>query len=99
MSYRLALTERATADIVNAFKWCESQQNGLGRRFVAAVDTAFTLLESMPSKGPAVHGDVRRVVLRQFPYVLYYRLSTDRIEVLACLHQHRKPFAWRSRRP
>ena len=39
-------------------------------------------------------GDVRRRVLRQFPYTLSYAIRGDLIMVLAVSHQHRAPDYW-----
>jgi len=39
-------------------------------------------------------GDVRRCVLRQFPYTLRYAVRSDVIVVIAVSHQHRAPDYW-----
>ncbi|HEX8201483.1 MAG TPA: type II toxin-antitoxin system RelE/ParE family toxin [Isosphaeraceae bacterium] len=41
--------------------------------------------------------DVRACRLRRFPYVVYYRVLADRVEVLAVLHGSRESSTWRSR--
>jgi plasmid stabilization system protein ParE len=51
----------------------------------------------MPEAGPIVHRDLRRLLLRSFPFAIYYRLTVERVEVRACLHQRRHPGAWRRR--
>ena len=40
---------------------------------------------------------VRPAKLRRFPYVVYYRVLADRIEVLAVLHGSRDPRIWQGR--
>ena len=35
--------------------------------------------------------------VRQFPFVVYYRVRDDRIEVLAVMHGGRDPSAWQAR--
>ena len=44
----------------------------------------------------AVH-NVRRGKLRRFPYLIYYRILLDRIEVIAVLHGSRHPRVWQDR--
>jgi hypothetical protein len=41
---------------------------------------------------------VRRALLGRFPYAVYYRLDSDIIDVIACLHTRRSPSRWRTRR-
>ncbi len=42
------------------------------------------------------HG-VRCVKLKKFPYVVYYRVLTDRVEIIAVLHGSRHERAWQER--
>lgn len=41
--------------------------------------------------------DVRFCRTRRFPYVVYYRVKADRVEVLAVLHGRRDPADWKRR--
>ena len=78
----------AEADVANARRWYENQQPGLGRSFQAALRRAEDLLKRHPLAFPIAHVDYRRLVLRQFPYTVYYRpLGADQIEIVAVLHQ------------
>jgi toxin ParE1/3/4 len=46
---------------------------------------------------PVAHRDVRRGKLRKFPYLIYYRVHPNKLEVLAVLHGSRDPRLWRER--
>ena len=50
---------------------------------------------------PLIHGvvlaDIRKAVLRRFPYCIYYRAHPDRVEVIAVFHTSRDPKIWRGR--
>ncbi|MGE0314045.1 MAG: type II toxin-antitoxin system RelE/ParE family toxin [Lautropia sp.] len=50
-----------------------------------------------PLRFPVVSNDVRRTVLRRFPYCIYYRLRSRQIVVLAVFHARRDPKAWQRR--
>ena len=51
----------------------------------------------MPEMYAAAFRGVRPAKLRRFPYVVYYRVLADRIEVLAVLHGSRDPRIWQGR--
>lgn len=51
----------------------------------------------MPELTAVVYKNVRRVRVLKYNYNVYYRLLTDRAEILAVVHGHRDPSAWRSR--
>src|SRR5437867_5861659 len=78
-----------------ASRWYEAQRVGLGEEFMAAIDTALRLIESNPAVGSRPPGvkdeDVRRVLVRRFPYDVVYMELPDRIQVLAIAHERRRP--------
>ena len=95
----MILRPAATADIQEAYSWYEAQSAGLGREFRDAVDAALLLVAAAPRAFPILHRDTRRVLLRRFPYGLFYRLiGEQQIIVVACMHAKRSPRTWRSRR-
>ena len=42
----------------------------------------------------AAHGEVRRAMLSDFPYAVFYRIEARRVVVLAVLHTARDPKLW-----
>ncbi len=85
----LALRVEAEADILDAFCWYESKRVGLGHAFVDEVDGAFERIAQTPTAFALVHHDVLRLVLRRFPYVVYFREVDDLVEVLGVLSGRR----------
>ncbi|MGH7709885.1 MAG: type II toxin-antitoxin system RelE/ParE family toxin [Gemmatimonadaceae bacterium] len=87
----------AEADVAEAADWYELQAPGLGPQFVAEVDAVFTHIAAYPASFPAVYREIRRALLRRFPYAVYYRLVDARPQVIACTHVRRHPRTWRRR--
>ena len=87
----------AQADLLQTRDWYERQQAGLGEVFSVAVDEAVIRIETMPQMYAVVFRDLRRGKLRRFPYVIYYRVLSGRIEVIAVLHGSRDPRLWQER--
>lgn len=44
-----------------------------------------------------VHADIRRVLLRVFPYALFYVIEENAIVILGCFHGRRDPQTWKDR--
>jgi toxin ParE1/3/4 len=88
----LALGSAAVADLEEIHGHYDSVEDGLGSRFVEALDELFTRLEEFPRSAPLVAGyaDVRRAVVRGFPYVVFYRHRPEQIHVLRVLHAARE---------
>jgi hypothetical protein len=88
----------ATAEVEEAYAWYEEQRQGLGDEFRASIDLAVDLILRSPRLWAVVHRDIHRVLLRRFPYGLFYRIVGEEPIVVACAHVRRHPRHWRSRR-
>jgi len=97
MSLPIVLRPEAQADLATARDWYEQQRPGMGDTFIDAVDEVHGRIAAMPELHPLVLRGVRRTKLRGFPYLTYYRVLSDRVEVIAVLHGSRDPSVWQDR--
>lgn len=97
MNRSVRVTPEAEADIAEAFSWYEEADPGLGQRFVRAVRDAATLIGENAEMFAPVHQDVRRILLRKFPYSLFYVVEADAVVILGCFHGRRDPSSWKNR--
>lgn len=97
MSLPVVLRPDAETDLAEATRWYERQQSGLGERFVGQVSAALDRVSEGPGMYDLIWEDVRSYRLHGFPYLIYYRILPDHIEVLAVLHGARDPATWRDR--
>ncbi len=88
----------ADAEMVEAAEWYESQQEDLGKRFLASVQDALNRIELNPEIYPVVEGDVRRCLIKTFPFGVLFRIKPELIAVMAVMHLHRDPDYWKTRR-
>ena len=80
-----------------AYNWYEQQKIGLGDEFIDCIDELLDRICLMPQSYPIVYRDVRRAIIKRFPYAIYYRLVSSRIIVTAIFHSHRNPKSWQRR--
>jgi plasmid stabilization system protein ParE len=97
MSLPLIITEEAEEDLADAKAWYDRQRQGLGERFVLCVEAALDQIRRAPGAATEVYPGVRRVVVRQFPYGVFYRVDPDQIAVIAVYHSRRDPRGWQAR--
>ena len=67
--------------------------NELGVNRYAAY-RALTALEGAPLRYPIIRDPVRRILLRTFPYGLFYIADSDHTVVIACSHFRQSPRHW-----
>ncbi len=97
MTWVLRVEPEAEAELEEAITWYELRRRGLGLEFARVVRAGFSALERTPDLGPAVRGPIRQLVLRRFPYSLYYVLEPEMISILAVFHARRDPQDWHRR--
>lgn len=93
---------KAREELARAAEWYEERRPGLGADLLAEVKRALGILVSFPFSSPlwpdlAVHLEVRRCVLRRFPYSIAYLVHLDTLVILAVAHEHREPSYWLDR--
>src|SRR3954469_8972724 len=88
---RIVFRPEAKAEAIEARDWYESRAPGLGVEFVTALDLALAMALRNPEAFAAIARDLRRVILRKFPYSVVFRQDADRIVVFAVFHHRRAP--------
>ena len=83
--------------MVEASNRYEAESQGLGREFLEDVQRVIDTIREHPKLGQKIGGELRRVLLRRFPFSLIYVDQTDSILVVAVAHQRRRPDYWRQR--
>ncbi len=62
----------AEQELREAYRWYEDQRTGLGEDFLLCVEAAVAKARRSPELYPEVHKNVRRVLVRRFPYGIFY---------------------------
>ena len=94
---RIVLTPQARADYVEAVDWYAHQAPGLEKRIRAAFRTVRLRMMENPDQFPQATVATRRALLRDFPYVVVFRVSGDVVEVIDFFHTSRDPRRWQER--
>lgn len=97
MNLKVSFHRAASKELVEASVWYESKRLGLAIDFLAEIDRCLLLAAKNPHQFVSVYEDVRRIVVKRFPYSVYFRAERHRIVVLAVFHSNRNPTAWLSR--
>ncbi len=93
----IVLNSDASQEMIDAAKYFEEQQPGLGQNFLDELQDSFNLIITMPYAYPMVGKRTRKKILYRFPFNIIYAIEDDRIRVLAIAHQKRQPTYWSGR--
>jgi plasmid stabilization system protein ParE len=97
VSLRLVFKPAARQEYRDAADWYESRSPGRGKAFRAAVRYQLDRITANPRIHGKVYQDVRKAVVRGYPYNVYYSEEPGRVVVLSVFHTSRDPRNWQSR--
>jgi plasmid stabilization system protein ParE len=69
----------------------------MGRRFRHAIDALAERMSGNPRQFPVVYKNVRRALLRRFPYTVLFVIENETLLVIAYFHASRNPSHWQRR--
>ena len=101
MNWRVVFRPEVESDVVEAARWYESQQSGLGAEFVEEIIQVWDALAENPLLNARRHPrkNIRWRYTEQFPYRIIYEVSEAEhsLVVAAVLHAARDDKHWRQR--
>jgi hypothetical protein len=98
----LRVLAEARAEAIEAAVWYDREKFGLGGELLDEIELALARIDSDPQAFPrwefasGLH-DVRRCVLKRFPYVVVFTIRADDATVIAVSQGRRHPSYWRNR--
>ena len=87
----------AVAELTEARHWYRDRSDVAAQALVLEQARLFDDISRAPETWPKVHGELRRYVLRRFPYSILYRMEQSAVVVTAVAHQRRRFGYWRDR--
>ena len=96
MRYRLA--PEARDEYREAALYYLKDSPRIAAAFVEQIEAGIALIRENPGTWRAIRSDVRRYLVRQFPFGIYYTVEKDEVIVWAIMHLHRQPGYWQERR-
>ena len=99
MNRRLIVRPEAEADITDAALWYDSREQGLGVELITEVHSGIARALKNPESFTRVRRNptVRRVLIRRFPYRVFFIDRHDALVVFAVLHAARHDRVWKHR--
>jgi plasmid stabilization system protein ParE len=87
----------AEADVEGAVLYYFARGPQLAFRLLAELDVAFDRIRENPRQFAFVEEPVRRVLLRRFPYSIYYVVEDETVSILGVIHLKQHPDTWKQR--
>jgi len=95
---RIEFHPEAFEELRRALDWYEGRESRLRQDFFQEVQRALNAIKASPRTWPKLHDNIRRFLLRRFPFGILYFQHGSKIIILCIMHLKKKPGYWRVRR-
>ncbi|HVD99646.1 MAG TPA: type II toxin-antitoxin system RelE/ParE family toxin [Cytophagaceae bacterium] len=91
--YNLFFNESASLELEEAIHWYDNKVKGLGEQFLKEIQRSLNSVEKNPELFAKKKRDYRVAHVRKFPFVLVYKIDTEKelVVVLSIFHTKRNP--------
>jgi len=93
----IRFSAEADAELTEAREWYSHQRENLDLEFMQSIEDALLRVVHGPHSFPLVYRNLRRAVVRRFPFAVFYVAGDNEIQVVAVFHSRRDPGRWKSR--
>ena len=87
----------AADEFAEAVRFYKQRGRNLGKRFSSEVRINIRKIVETPERWRVLEEDVRRCLVRVFPYLVLYTVESDFILIIAVMHGRREPGYWKDR--
>lgn len=96
-SYHLKIHPFAELELKETSKWYNLQRENLGKEFIFEIEKTLAQIQHNPKQFAKIRKDVRKAVLKRFPFAIVYSIIDDTIEIYSFFHNSRNPITWKER--
>ncbi|HSW54742.1 MAG TPA: type II toxin-antitoxin system RelE/ParE family toxin [Ignavibacteriaceae bacterium] len=87
----------AELEFLLAIDFYEDKESGLGRDFALEINSTVERILTYPDAWPVVEEDIRRSLVKRFPFGVLYSKLEEEIVIIAVMHLNREPEYWKTR--
>jgi toxin ParE1/3/4 len=97
MKFEIVFKPEARLDIMEIRDWYETNKANLGETFIKSFFKSIDNIHENPKLYPDVYKNIRKCIIRNFPYSIFYIIAGKKVVILSCMHFKRNPKTWKSR--
>ena len=91
MSYKLVVKQQAKQQIADGIEWYETQQKGLGLKFLNHIESYFKIILENPNIYEIKRKPFREAFVKKFPYLIIYTIQKDEIIISTVFNAYQDP--------
>lgn len=95
--FSVELSNEAEVDFDSSYEYYFEESPTVADAFFQKLNFAFNIIKQNPYSFSIIHKNIRKYVIKKFPFVIYYTVNDPIIKVIAIFHTSRHPEIWNDR--
>ena len=95
--FSIEVSYEAEIDFDKSYEYYYEDNPKIADALFKIINIGFENIKQNPYSYPIAYKDVRKYVVKRFPFVIYYRTIDSLIQVIAIFHTSRNPEIWNER--
>ncbi len=95
--YKIELSDEAENDFDKSYEYYAKESEKVADNFYKQVDNSFNKISKNPHAYPQAYKKVRKLVIKRFPFIIYYQIKQVVVRIVAIFHASRNPEIWKDR--
>lgn len=95
--FSIEISDEAEIDFDKSYEYYFKDNSKIADRFFKKINLSFEEIKQNPHAFSIAHKDIRKYIVKKFPFVIYYQVVSSAIRVIAIFHTSRNPEIWNER--
>ncbi|MDP3433967.1 MAG: type II toxin-antitoxin system RelE/ParE family toxin [Bacteroidota bacterium] len=95
--FSIEISDEAEIDFDKSYEYYFEDSPKVADAFFRRINVSFENIKQNPFTFPVAYKNVRKYVMKKFPFVIYYQIVNSIIKVIAIFHTSRNPEIWNER--
>ena len=96
-NFTVEVSDEAEIDFEKSYGYYFEENPKVAEAFFRRINVSFKDITQNPFTFPVAYKNVRKCVVKKFPFVIYYQIVNSIIKVIAIFHTSRNPEKWNER--
>lgn len=96
-SFSIEISDEAEIDLDKSYEYYYVDSPKVADTFFRGINLGLEKIQQNPNVFRYAHKDVKKYVIKKFPFVIYYQIVDSIIQVIAIFHTSRNPEIWNDR--
>ncbi|MDP2114910.1 MAG: type II toxin-antitoxin system RelE/ParE family toxin [Bacteroidota bacterium] len=95
--FSIEISDEAEIDFDKSYEYYFEDSPKVADAFFRRINVSFENIKQNPFTFPVAYKNIRKYVMKKFPFVIYYQIVNSIIKVIAIFHTSRNPEIWNER--